>query len=30
MSAVWAIVFFLGFAAVIAYCFWSVGGGRFK
>ena len=29
MSAVWAIVFFLGFAAVIAFCFWSMGG-RFK
>lgn len=29
MSAVWAIVFILGFAAVIAYCWWSEGG-RFR
>lgn len=29
MSAAWAIVFLLGFTAVIAFCFWMEGG-RFK
>ncbi len=26
MSIAWSLVFILGFAAVIAFCFWSEGG----
>lgn len=29
MNIAWSLVFIIGFAAVIAYCWWSEGG-RFK